>query len=116
MDAVFDKLDASVTQALQTLFPPTSAATTPTAQQRAHDFAAHVSLAHAHLADLRSAADGTRPTLGASGSDEHVEVAREIEDIRADIRRKDEVLERHRGMLGELGQKLRRMADENAGE
>ncbi|KAJ2776853.1 hypothetical protein GGI15_004705 [Coemansia interrupta] len=113
MDAVFAKLDISVSQALQTLFPATTQPTTPPAQQRAHDFATHVSLAHSHLAALRSASEGTGCPPQNSSSDEHSRVAQEIEDIRRDIRGKNAVLEKHRGTLVVLEEKLRRLAQEN---
>ncbi|KAJ1839151.1 hypothetical protein LPJ73_006858, partial [Coemansia sp. RSA 2703] len=58
------------------------------------------------LAEVRAAGDGRAgQTRGA--------VLREIEELRADIRAKDEVLGKHREVLARLGGELRRLAEEN---
>ncbi|KAJ1792214.1 hypothetical protein LPJ77_001284 [Coemansia sp. RSA 2523] len=108
MNPLLDKLDETVDAALQTLFPPTDTTLAKDAQQRAHDFASHVSTVHAQFAELKSTLDEhprtcTRRTI----------LEKEITVLRQDIKLKNESLEKYRKLLTDYSEKLKQLEKQN---
>ncbi|KAJ1812751.1 hypothetical protein LPJ56_003735 [Coemansia sp. RSA 2599] len=118
MNALFDKLDSSVEDALQTLFPPalspdTTTATTSTtftnAQQRAQEFANKVTAIHGLLTEIKAKAE-EQPSINSSPE---TLLEKEISDIRQDIQLKTDVLGKHKRTLQTLSEKLRLIEQTN---
>ncbi|KAJ2592430.1 hypothetical protein IWW49_001033 [Coemansia sp. RSA 1797] len=108
MNPLLDKLDETVDAALQTLFPPTDTTLAKDAQQRAHDFASHVSTAHAQFAELKSTLDEHPRTCTRRAI-----LEKEITVLRQDIKLKNESLEKYRKLLTDYSEKLKQLEKQN---
>ncbi|KAJ2491470.1 hypothetical protein IWW37_002245 [Coemansia sp. RSA 2050] len=110
MDSLFAKLDEQVEATLLTLFPPADKPLAISdAQHRAQEFAHQVSLVNKQLAELKTKMDEI-PNIDNSPE---AALTREIDELRKDIQLKDEVLEKHRKILGECAERLQQVDREN---
>ncbi|KAJ2829078.1 hypothetical protein GGI24_002229 [Coemansia furcata] len=109
MDSLFDKLDSQVEATLLTLFPAADKALGPNdAQHRAQEFANQVDLVNKQLSELKTKMDEIPHTDNST-----LAIKREINELRKDIRLKDEVLQKHRNTLSECAERLQRVDTEN---
>ncbi|KAJ2886203.1 hypothetical protein IWW38_005250 [Coemansia aciculifera] len=110
MDALFSKLDDQVEATLQTLFPPASKSPPiGDAHHRAQEFSRQVGLVNSQLSEIKSKLD----SIPSTDSSPHAALQQEIDELRKDIRLKEEVLDKHRKTLSECAAKLQQVDAEN---